>query len=117
MSCNVYATSFDESARFYGELLGLRRSLEMGPDACFFEIAGRKWGLYLEGGYEAAPASERASRATFSLEVTSAGDLFRRLRAAGVEIVQDAPQDMGNATSWFQFRDPSGNLIEAIGPA
>src|SRR5206468_2218647 len=103
MSCNVYAEDFAASARFYGEVVGLRRSGDMGPDACFFEIAGRPHAVFLEGGYRRAPPHESDSRASFTLDVRSAFELHARLAEAGVTFLQEAPQDMGNATFWFQF--------------
>ena len=78
-------------------------------------MAGKKWGLFLEGGHRRASPEPQDTRATFTLEVTSAGTLFSRLKEAGAPLLHEAPQDMGNGTFWFQFRDPAGNILEAIG--
>jgi hypothetical protein len=40
--------------------------------------------------------------------------LFARLKAGGTETLADAPKDMGKGYFWFQFRDPAGNILEAI---
>src|SRR5438128_1687493 len=87
MSVNVYADDFAASVAFYRDVLGLEKSGDMGPDACFFFLGGRKWGLFLDGGYRRAPADPKATRASFTLEVTSAGALFQRLREAGAALL------------------------------
>ena len=59
-------------------------------------------------------ASRLRRRITIGLDEETI-QYFRDLDDAPV--IQPAPQDMGNGTFWFQFRDPAGNIIEAIGPA
>ena len=114
MACNVYVDDFERAARFYGEVLGLRRGGSMGETSCFFEIGANKYGLFLDGGYKPARAAEEHSHAAFTLHVESAQALFDRLKSAGAEILADAPKDMGRGYFWFQFRDPAGNILEAI---
>jgi hypothetical protein len=32
-----------------------------------------------------------------------------------VKIAQNEPMDMGQGDFWFQFYDPSGNILEVLG--
>ena len=117
MSANVYVTDLQRALSFYRDVLGLEIAGEMGPDARFLRVGDNRWGVFLEGGYAPATVDERASRMAFTLRAASAGAMHARLREAGAELIHDAPQDMGNATYWFQFRDPDGNILELIGAA
>jgi predicted enzyme related to lactoylglutathione lyase len=114
MSCNVYVDDFEKAVRFYGDTLGLKRGGSMGDTSCFFWIGDNQYGLFLDGGYKPLRVSDDQARAAFTLKVESAQALFDRLRGAGAEILADAPKDMGKGYFWFQFRDPAGNILEAI---
>jgi predicted enzyme related to lactoylglutathione lyase len=115
MSGNIYATDYRVAQKFYGEVLGLERGVDMDEQACFFQVGANKFGIYLEGGAKAALIDEETSRASFTFEVESASALYARLQAAGVHFVQTEPRDMTKGHYWFQFYDPSGNILEAIG--
>jgi predicted enzyme related to lactoylglutathione lyase len=113
-SVMVYVDDYHRAYEFYSSVLGLVRSVEASDHACFFHIGDNKYGLYLEGGCTHASVDERSTRTSFTLEVNSAADLHAKLREAGVRLVHEAPQEMGHGYWWFQFRDPAGNIIEAI---
>lgn len=118
MSANVYVDDFERALRFYGDTLQLKRGMDMGITSCFFWIGDNKHGLFLDGGYKPLCANEDQTRAAFTFKVNSAQDLFARLKEAAAETLTDAPKDMGKGYFWFQFRDPAGNILEAIsGPA
>lgn len=111
---SVYVDNYQASYVFYAELLGLKKKYDMGANSCFFELGGDS-GLYLEGGHEARGTTPKSSRSSFTLSVPSAGELYRKLKKAGVTMVQTEPMDMSQGDFWFQFYDPSGNIIEALG--
>jgi len=113
-SVMVYVDDFRRAFEFYSNVLGLVKSSDMGEEACFFHVAGNRYGLYLEGGHTHSAVEENAARTSFTLEVKSASDFHGKLREAGVKLLHDAPQDMGRGYLWFQFRDPAGNILEAI---
>ena len=54
-------------------------------------------------------------RPAFVFSVVSASELYERLKQAGVRFVHDEPMHMGGDNYWFQFYDPAGNIIEALG--
>lgn len=114
MSANVYVDDFERAAHFYGETLQLKRGGSMGDTSCFFWIGDNKHGLFLDGGYKPLRANDDQTRAAFTFKVDSAQDLFARLKNDGAETLIDAPKDMGRGYFWFQFRDPAGNILEAI---
>jgi len=109
-----YVDDFQKGYEFYHDLLGLEKQYEMGDNACYFKL-GESSGLYLEGGNQPAGAGVKSVRASFVLGVGSVRALFEKLRAAGVPIVQADPMSMGNDQYWFQFSDPAGNVLEALG--
>ena len=49
------------------------------------------------------------------LVVKSVQALFEKLKSYNIETIQDKPLDVGNDEFWFQFRDPAGNILEAVG--
>jgi predicted enzyme related to lactoylglutathione lyase len=115
MSANVYVADLPRALAFYRDVLGLEVAGEMGPDARFLRVGDNRWGVFLEGGYAPAAMDERSSRMAFTLRAASASAMHAKLRSAGATMIHGAPQDMGNATFWFQFRDPDGNILELIG--
>ena len=114
MSCNVYVDDFERAVQFYGQTLGLKRGGSMGETACFFWIGQNEYGLFVDGGYKPTRTNDDQTHAAFTLAVDSAHKLFNRLKSAGVELLAEEPKDMGKGYFWFQFRDPAGNILEAI---
>lgn len=110
-----YVQDFPAACAFYTEVLGLKKLYDLGDQACYFSFGDAGQGLYLEGGCTAATVTPKSVRASFLLRVSSASALHRRLSTAGVRCVQSEPMHMGGEDYWFQFYDPSGNLLEALG--
>ncbi len=110
----VYVDHFETNFEFYNKVLGLEKAYEMGGNACFFHL-GKNFGLYLEGGNKKNEIDRKTMRSTFVMQVESATATFEKLNKAGVKLVQDAPVDMGEGEFWFQFYDPSGNILEILG--
>jgi predicted enzyme related to lactoylglutathione lyase len=110
----VYVDDFAASFKFYNEVLGLEKTHDMGDNVCFFHL-GKKFGLCLEGGTKKSSIDPDTMRVGFVLKVDSIGEMYEKLKKAQVKFVQDAPVDMGGDNHWFQFYDPSGNILEIIG--
>ena len=111
---SVYVDDFETSYKFYNEVLRLEKEYDMGKLACFFKL-GADSGLYLQGGNKKNTIDDKTMRTAFTLNVTSANAMFEKLKEAGVKFVQNAPMDMGQENFWFQFYDPSGNILEILG--
>lgn len=111
---SVYAREYDESFRFYHDVLGLQKWSPMGENACYFHLPDER-GLYLIGGRTLIGASYHTVRTTFAFTVPSASAVFAVLQAAGVETVQETPMDMGQGFWWFECYDPSHNIVEFLG--
>ncbi len=110
-----YVEDFPAAYEFYTGVLGLEKLYDLGELACYFSLGDSGQGLYLEGGCAPATVTPKSVRASFLLRVNSASALHRRLSTAGVRCVQPEPMHMGGEDYWFQFYDPSGNLLEALG--
>ena len=111
---SVYVDDFEKAYRFYAEVLGLEKEYDMGSAACFFKLPDNT-GLYLQGKNKTACYAEDTMRAAFVFSVESAGATYERLKAAGVRFIQNEPRHMGGEQYWFQFYDPAGNILEALG--
>jgi len=111
---SVYVDDFERAYKFYSEVLGLQKSFDMGSAACFFEL-GEESGLYLQGGNRPADYDMETVRCAFSFTVPSMDALVETLEENDVIMVQ-MPQEMGENIHWTVFKDPAGNLLEAIGP-
>lgn len=111
---SVYVGDYAEAFTFYHEVLGLEKQMDMGEKACFFRL-GADLGLYLEGGNDPVEVKRDSTRSTFTLGVESASAMYDKLKAAGARMIHVAPMDMGEGGFWFQFCDPSGNILEILG--
>jgi len=109
-----YVDDYQKAYEFYNGLLGLVKQFDMGENACYFRL-GESSGLYLEGGNDPVSVGTDNVRASFMVGVGSAHAFFTKLQTAGVPIVQEKPMNMGNDQYWFQFSDPAGNILEALG--
>jgi predicted enzyme related to lactoylglutathione lyase len=111
---SVYVDDFEKAYRFYAEVLGLEKEYDMGSAACFFKLPDNT-GLYLQGKNKTASYSEDTARAAFVFSVASAAATYERLKGAGVRFIHAEPRHMGGDNYWFQFYDPAGNILEALG--
>ncbi len=110
----VYAQDYETSYKFYKDVIGLKKVSDMSEHACYFQLAGEV-GLYLEGDCNKVDYGPKTARTSFAIMVESAGDMHRKLRENGIEVIQDDPYGVGDDKFWFQFFDPSGNIIEVVG--
>lgn len=111
---SVYAVDYEESFRFYNGVLGLGNWSPMGDHACYFSLPDGR-GMYLVGRRNPVDADHLSVRTTFAFEVASAFEMYAKLKATGVELVPSEPMDMGQGYYWFQFFDPSRNIVEILG--
>lgn len=111
---SVYAEDYDDSYKFYHDVLGFDDVSPMGDKACYFDL-GNDQGLYLEGGYELVGADERSAKASFTLKVGSASAMFEKLKKKGIRTIQKEPMKMNDEMYWFQCWDPSDNIVEFLG--
>jgi predicted enzyme related to lactoylglutathione lyase len=111
---SFYVDDFDRALPFYTDILGLKESQPMGEVARYFDLPDGR-GMYLIGGGTPAQIDRMGVRSSIAFEVGSVGALMEKLRSAGAEILNEEPMQMNENTWWIQFRDPAGNLLEAMG--
>lgn len=110
----VYVSDMARAKEFYTQVLGFEQGWDVHENLSFLKVGTAH--VYLEGGYEPAEISERIIRLSFFLEAEkSVKEVFDTLKARGVKLVQDSPEEIGHDVWWFQFRDPDGNILEVSG--
>jgi predicted enzyme related to lactoylglutathione lyase len=111
---SVYVDDFERAYDFYSRVLDLEKEYDMGGAACFFKLPDNT-GLYLQGKNKTANYGEDTMRAAFVFSVESAAATYERLKGTGVRLIHTEPKHMGGEQYWFQFYDPAGNILEALG--
>ena len=112
----VYVSDIEPARRFYVEILGFELRVQVHENLCFLASASGKVHVYLEGGHRPAPAGPDATRLSFFLETEgSAREAFDRLKSAGVTLLEEAPEEVGDGVFVFRFLDLDGNVLEATG--
>lgn len=112
----IYVTNSEKAKRFYTKILGFEVSAEIGPNLCFLKSKSGEIYIYLEGGKKPISIDNQISRLSFFLQAEkSASETFAVLKAAGVKLLQEAPELVGDDVSCFQFEDLDGNIIEVAG--
>jgi catechol 2,3-dioxygenase-like lactoylglutathione lyase family enzyme len=112
----VYVTDYERAKRFYTDVLGFDVRVELGPNLCFLVSKSGGVNIYLEGGYEPSAADDRTARLGFFLDTEkSVFETYEDLKAAGAELLQDAPEQVGDDRFVFRLADPDGNIIEVSG--
>ena len=112
----VYVTDMARARQFYTDVLGFQVRADVHPGLCFLKSRDGGIDIYLEAGMKPSAVDSRTARLSFFLETeATAAETYARLKAAGVRLLQDAPEDVGDGNSCFQFLDPDGNILEACG--
>ena len=118
----VYVLDLDEALHFYTDLLGFEVHLDVpaGPDMRWLTLTapGSRHELLLASVEQHVPPPDRAAvrevvaKGTLAVfvEVDDLDEAFERLRAAGVEILQE-PIDQPYGIRDCGVRDPSGNHV------
>ena len=127
----VYVLDLDQALPFYTDLLGFEIHLDVpaGPDMRWLTLTapGSRHELLLAGVEQHVPPPDRVAmrevvaKGTLAVfvEVGELDEVFERLRAAGVEILQE-PIDQPYGVRDCGVRDPSGNHVrpsQQVGPA
>ncbi|KQU76086.1 glyoxalase [Aminobacter sp. DSM 101952] len=105
---NLHAADPRAAQTFYGELLGLDVLMDHGW-ILTFGAGGTmmpQLGVASEGG-QGAPVP------VLSIEVDDVDELYRRVKAAGHEIVYDLADEPWGVRRFF-VRDPLGNIINIL---
>lgn len=112
----VYVSDMERARRFYTKVLDFKVKHDLGPSLCFLISDSGNINIYLEAGHKPNPVDMDDTHLSFFLSTEkSAKETFDALKAAGVEILNDAPQEVGDGVFAFQFLDPDGNILEATG--
>jgi catechol 2,3-dioxygenase-like lactoylglutathione lyase family enzyme len=112
----VYVSDIDVAKGFYTGVLGFEVRVELGPKLCFLVSKSGDIHVYLEGGYKPNPADEDSARLSFFLEAERpVSEVFAELKNAGVDLLEEAPIEVGDNVHTFRFRDPDGNILEVSG--
>lgn len=109
---SVYTSDFKKSLTFYKDVLGLEG--QAGENSCYFQV-GDEQGFFLEGGYNRRPEAEKPECAALTFGIGSAGEMFKKLKDAGINTVQESPNKMAENLYWFQCYDPTGIIVEFMG--
>jgi len=109
----IYADNMETTLPFYEKYLGFKKEFDMDDGSCWGKAGGAD--LWIGGGYNKTDLTERSTRASIMLNVESANGLFEILKSDGISVVQDKPIEMKEGVFWFQFSDPTGNILEVLG--
>jgi catechol 2,3-dioxygenase-like lactoylglutathione lyase family enzyme len=114
----VYVTDFERAKQFYTEVLGFTLRVQLTPTLCFLQSQSGSIHVYLQGGHRPASVDRDTARLSFFLQTQdSAARAYAALKAAGVTLLQESPEQVDDNTQCFQFEDPDGNIIEVSGRA
>ena len=112
----IYVTDLKKAKNFYSEILGFEISADLNPNLSFLRSKSGHINIYMEGDKKQALTNNQTCRLSFFLQAEkSASETYACLKAAGVKLLQDAPEPVGDETACFQFEDPDGNIIEVSG--
>jgi predicted enzyme related to lactoylglutathione lyase len=111
----IYVDDLEKALTFYQKYFGFTTKFTMDDNSHWGPAADGKINLWIGGGYKRADTTERSTRSSIMYSVASAGEFFAQLKADGVPTMQAEPQAMGEGDFWFQFMDPAGNILEALG--
>ena len=112
----VYVTDMTRAKKFYTEVLEFEISADLGPEFCFLKSKSGKFNIYLSAGHKPHAVDTKTSRLGFFLRSEKpAGETLAQLKAAGVTVLQDTPEQVADDTACFQFEDPDGNIIDVTG--
>ena len=99
----VYVTDKERAKKFYTEILGFEVSSDLGPNLCLVKSRSGSLYIYPEGGKKPSSIDSETSRLSFFLEAeNSATETYDALESAGVKLLQEAPQLVGDETYCFQ---------------
>ena len=115
-SLAIYVTDLERAREFYTHILGFEVAADIPPNLCFLKSKSGGIEICLEGGHKPSMVDNQTARLGFFLESErTAAEAYAALKSAGVQLLQDEPEEVGEDTYCFQFTDPDGNIIEVSG--
>jgi predicted enzyme related to lactoylglutathione lyase len=110
-NAHYWTRQMDAGVAFYRDVLGLPLVARHGDDWAEFDVGGVR--IALHGTREGhAPPTEGA---TVVFEVEDLDATIARLRERGVPLVGEVV-DVPGTGRFVSFRDPDGNLLQALEP-
>lgn len=110
----IYVSDMERAKRFYTEVLGFDVRVDLGPELSFLVSKSGDIHIYLEAGMEPRPVDAKSTRLSFFLKSErTAQEAFDTLSKAGVTLLNDSPEEVGDGVYTFRFLDPDGNILEA----
>jgi len=113
----IYVDDIEVAKEFYTKVLGMTICQVEGAKSCFLGIGNNPQAIYLEGGHPPRVPDVNGACVSFMLCVENPEEAFEELSRRGVITLQNKPMEMGGGSLWFQFIDPSGNMIEMVSMA
>ncbi len=108
---SIYAHDLDKAADFYSTHLGLKVKAKM-PYIVVLDHQGVDLVL-CQAEKPVQSAYPAGSGVVLGFPTQSLAESMKRLKAAGVSIVHEAPQEFPEG-HYVAFRDPSGNVHELL---
>lgn len=112
---SIYVDCFDECFRFYTEILGFKKTREMGTGVLL--QVGDTLCVYLEGGYKPVTHGKELTETCTCICVSTLEGLkksYEELKSAGVKILGEYAE-FSKDFHMFRIQDPSGNILEFAG--
>jgi predicted enzyme related to lactoylglutathione lyase len=101
-----HVRDFEEAKKFYGQVLGLKKTFEMQQWA---EFAGGEGEAAI--GLAGSPQPAKETGATIVLRVDDIERERKRLQSGGVQF-EGPIEEIPGAVKLVAFRDPSGNRLQ-----
>ena len=109
----IYVTDLDRAKDFYTGVLGFELSAQVASDLCFLKPESGQIDIYMRAGHQPRDAGSNGCRLSFFLVAERpAAETYAALKSAGVKMLQEAPEFVGDGTFCFKFEDPDGNILE-----
>lgn len=111
----IYAKELQSSIHFYQKYFDFKidPTIKLGPGEVYGLMGSV--GAWIGEGHIVPKSPELMARASVMFRVKEIFDLYQKLLTGGVELIQSAPVMMLPNEYWFQFKDPSGNIIDVLG--
>jgi uncharacterized protein YndB with AHSA1/START domain/predicted enzyme related to lactoylglutathione lyase len=109
----VYVDKIEPALAFYTKYLGFVKESVMEDGSCLGKAGPVT--LWIGPNFQKSKVNEDSVRTSIMYHIDSIFPLFQSLKSEGVKTIQDTPIEMKNGQFWFQFIDPAGNILEALG--
>ncbi|MGH9318511.1 MAG: VOC family protein [Vicinamibacteria bacterium] len=111
----LYYQDLEAAASFYGEKLGLERTLDLDWVKMFRISPSAKVGLVNASGGTHRPSADKPVMVSFVVdELQQVDRWYERLKARGVELTSEPQDSPRSGVRAFGFRDPEGYTLEVF---